>query len=90
MVTVSITNLQTYRYYRFIAVSGNAAGSMVYEVEFLISTDLCQSSSWSSQSSMACLTLEYPPYPSFLDITVGALVGTGKAIFTFDGTALPE
>ena len=86
--TVSITSPQTYRYYRFIGASGNAAGPILYEIEFLVSTDLCETISWSSMSSLKCFTLAHPMYPDFIDVTVGALVGTADSLFTFDGVYL--
>lgn len=84
--TVSLSNLQNYLYYRFISQSGSGADPLLYEIEFFIQTDLCQTSSWSSESSLVCLMLVHESYPKFIDVTVGALVGTGAGVFSFDGT----
>lgn len=81
----ALINRQSFLYYRFIGKSGLAASPYIHEVEFFVLQDFCQTISWSSTSAVSCHT-----YPKFIDrdytsITVGALVGTGKDLFTFDG-----
>jgi hypothetical protein len=83
---VLLVAAQTYRFYRFVGVSGIAAGPMLYEVQFVVAKDLCQTVAWTSQSMLRCLTLSHDQvFPNFVEVTIGALVGTGAALFTFDG-----
>ena len=86
-------NTESYRFYRFIGVSGISNNPWLYELEFVLTADTCSTLSWSSSSSVACLLGSYLPdiYRSMMvmPLTVAALVGTSHAIdeFTFDGTS---
>lgn len=89
-LTNSIASPDMYRYYRFISASGSGLGAILYEIEFVIAEGLCQTSSWSSQSSLLCLihARMHPRHLDFVHVTVGALVGTNQATFSFDGKHL--
>ena len=84
----NLPNLQSFRYYRFIGNSGFTANSYLHEVEFLILQHFCQTSSWSSASMITCQSASQSVYPEYLALTVGAQIGTGKELFTFDGKHL--
>jgi hypothetical protein len=49
-----------------------------------LSLAACATTTWTSTSSLLCRTVELRGYPGYAQLTVGAAVGTGVSVFSFD------
>jgi hypothetical protein len=50
----------------------------------------CSTSSWTSATSAACLTVGISDKFGFVQLTVGSVTGTGRAVYSFDGAVVSE
>ena len=70
-----------------VTVSGLNFGSSIYTATAALGSAPCQTSSWTSGTSVACLTGVMIREVQTAELTVGGVVGTGYHIFTFDAPA---
>ena len=71
-----------------VTVSGLSFGLSEATMSGSLASAVCVSSSWSSSTSLTCLSGAAIEVHAFMSATVNAAVGTGCSIFTFDGMLL--
>ena len=67
-----------------VTVSGLGFGLFEYTATAALGSAACSTSLWTSGTSVACQSREYYDYAGYVEVTVGALSGTGSGVFTYD------
>merc|ERR550537_708803 len=67
-----------------VTVTGLGFGVFEYTATAALGSAACSTSSWSSGTSVVCQAREYYEYAGYVEVTVGALSGTGAAVYTWD------
>ena len=67
-----------------ITVSGLNFGAADFTDSAAAASAACATSMWSSSTSVACRTAHIGAYPGFIEVTVAAMVGTGRAPWSID------
>ena len=67
-----------------VTVTGLGFGVFEYTATAAFGTAACSTTSWSSASSVVCQASDFYSYPGYVEVTVGAMTGTGAAVHTYD------
>ena len=67
-----------------VTVTGLGFGLFEYTATAALGSAACSTSSWSSASSVVCQARDYYAYAGYVEVTVGAMSGTGAAVHTYD------
>ena len=67
-----------------VTVTGLGFGLFEYTATAALGSAACSTSSWSSASSVVCQASDYYGYAGYVEVTVGAMSGTGAAVHTYD------
>jgi hypothetical protein len=67
-----------------VTVTGLGFGLFEYTATATFGTAACSTTSWSSGTSVVCQASDYYDYPGYVEVTVGAMTGTGASVHTYD------
>jgi len=68
-----------------VTVSGLYFAAFDLSPTAVLGTGVCGTASWTSSTSVHCLSSGASLPPAFAPVTVNSIVGTGANVFTFDG-----
>ena len=67
-----------------VTVTGLGFGVHEYTATAAFGSAACSTSSWSSGTSVTCQAASSYDYAGYVEVTVGAMSGTGRAVYTYD------
>jgi hypothetical protein len=70
-----------------VTVTGLQFGIGEHTATGVVGLAACHCSSWASATSLSCLMSSFAGYPGYVQVTVGAVGGTGASVFSFDSRA---